>query len=199
RRVKGLMLQGETRYEEDGQARLSVADLAAPDQRYDLRQGFGRHLDELVGLARMLARGEVGCPKKVNLLVGKTGRRPHSGKTLNPSCFHTNFLEQFPLRTIPGILAWVQPARGDFVQVAECGVAVLLDEENRRVGATGIGSKRHDGGRSRMPNHFELTNRVVGKSNGVDVQVDDFAGIEALGLQCWNSHVNGTLNPSAKR
>src|SRR5262245_17677704 len=165
------MLQDETRYEEDGENRLGVRDLALLDERNDLRQRFGRHLDELVGLPSVLTRGEVGCPKKVNPFVRKTGRRPYSGKTLDPTGFHTHFLEQLSLSTTPWILTGVQPARGDFVQVAKRRVAVLLDEENRGVGSVRIGSERHDGRRSRVSNHFELPHRVVRKPNGVDVEI----------------------------
>src|SRR6185503_13052966 len=193
------MLQGEPRYEEDGQARLSVTDLAAPDERNDLRQGLGRHFDELVRLAGMLARSQIGCPKKVNLLVGKAGRRPYSSKTLDPPRFHTDFLEQLPLCTYPGILTGVQPARRDLIQVVERRVTVLLDEQDRGIGTMGIGSEWHDGGRPGMADHFQLADGVVRKSNGIDVQIDDLAGVDAFALQCWNSHVNGTLNPSAKR
>src|SRR4051794_4117243 len=117
------MPQGETRYEKDGQAGLGVADLAALDEGHDLRQGLGRHLDELVRLAGMLARSQIRCPKKVNLLVGKAGRRPYSRKTLYPPRFHTDFFEQLPLCTYPWIFARIQPPSRDFIQVVERRVA----------------------------------------------------------------------------
>src|SRR4051812_33279121 len=147
----------------------------------------------------MLARSQIRCQKKVNLLVCKAGRRPYSSKTLYPPRFHTDFFEQLPLCTYPGILARVQPSSRDFIQVVERRVAVLLDEEDRRVGTVRIGSEWHDGRRPRVADHFQLGDGVVRKPHGIDVQIDDLAAVDAFAVQCWNSHVNGTLNPSAKR
>src|SRR3954469_2494997 len=134
------MLQGETSHEKDCQCGLRVADRAVPDQFEDLRKRLGRHLDELVRLARVLARRKIGRPKKVNAFVRETGRRPYSSKTLEPTGFHTDFFQQLPFSTYPRILARVQSPRRDLDECPIGRIAVLLNEEDRGIGSLGIGS-----------------------------------------------------------
>src|SRR5438045_9537491 len=76
----------------------------------DLGQRRGPHLDELVRLARVLRRHEIGRPKKVNAFVCETGSRPYSRETLEPTRFHTDFFQHLPLSTYPPIRARAQPA-----------------------------------------------------------------------------------------
>src|SRR5688572_30309065 len=147
----------------------------------------------------MLPCGQVGRPKEVNPLVREAGGRPYSSKTLNAPGFHTDFFEQLPFCTYPRILAGVQSSGGNLEQVVERRVAILFNEEDRRVGAARIGRKRDYRGGAGVADHLELSDRAVRESDGIDIEVDDLPGMNPLARQCWNSHVNGTLNPSANR
>src|SRR2546423_1026044 len=183
------MLQGETSHEKDSQCGLRVADHSVPDQFEDLRERLGRHLDELVRLPRVLARREIGCPKKGNAFVCETGGRPYGSKTLEPTGFHTDFFQQLPLSTYPRILARVQSAGRDLDECPIGRIPVLLNEEDSGIGSMGIGSEGNDGRRSWMPDHLELSRRLIGKPHGIDVQIDHSTRIDALALELHTAPV----------
>src|SRR5438045_1074630 len=184
------MLQGETSHEKDGQRGLRVADHAIPDQFEDLRKRLGRYLDELVRLARVLPRREIGRPKKVNAFVGETRGRPYSSETLEPTGCHTDFFQQLPLSTYPRILARVQSAGRDLNECLVGRIAILLNEEDGGIGPMGIGNEGNDGRRSRMSNHLELSRRLIRKPHGIDVQIEHPTRIHALALELHTPPVN---------
>src|SRR5438105_13906097 len=131
----------------------------------------------------MLAGGQVGCPKKVNAFVCKTGRRPYCSKTLDPPGFHTDLFEQLPLSTYPRILSRVQPARRDLDQCPIGGVPVLLNEQDRGVLTTRIRSERNHGSRSRVPDHLELSRGAIRKAHPIEVQVYDPSGVDSFSVE----------------
>src|SRR6267378_7771169 len=174
------MLQNETRHEEDAQHRLRVTDHPVADQLQDFRQRLGSHLDEFVWLPRMLARSQVGRPKKVYPFVGKTGRRPYSSKTLEPPGCHTDFLQQLAARAHLWRFARIQASRRDFDQRPVCGIAVLLDEQDRWVSTAWIGREGQHSGLPRVPYDLELSCRAVGKAHRVDVDIYDPPAVNSL-------------------
>src|SRR5579859_2383155 len=151
------MPQVETRYEEEAQRGLRIRYYPAPHELQRLRERLWHYFYELVGFSGMLVLRQVGCPKKVDAFVCKTRRRPYSSKTLDPSCFHTDLFQQLTARTGRRILARIQAAGGDLDQRSVRRVPILLDEQHRRIVAVRIGRERHDGRRTRMANHLQLS------------------------------------------
>ena len=81
-----------------------------------------------------------------------------------------------------GLSPRVEPAGGHLPDVLVGGVAELADQEHARGSApAGRIEERHDRRGSRMTEHLQLADRAVGKADGVEVEIDDAAGVEALG------------------
>src|SRR5690348_174810 len=195
----------ETRHIKDGGDALGVGDLPFLDPPQHLRQRPRHHLDELVPLVRGLAGGEVRRPEEMDPLVGEARRGPDRGHSLEAPRRHAGLLQELAAGARFGTLARREGAGGHFPQETVAGVPELADEENHGIVAAGVGRDRHDGRRAGVADDLELALGAVGEADGVDIHVEDAAGVGAPGgeshgyLVKSSSQVSGTLTPSASR
>src|SRR5256884_4047070 len=198
--------EDEARHIKDSHHGLCIADIAVPDASEDLRQRLWHDLNELVALARRRPGCQAARQVDVDHLIGEAGRSPNRCQPLQAAGRDPSLFEQLAPGTCLGIFARVECASRDLPQQAPCGVAVLADQEDRRVGiCLWGGGTRDGGGRARVADELQLSGGAVGKSHGVDVEPHDPARVDPAAFelhgypQRLKSHVTGTLNPSVRK
>src|SRR4051812_13549053 len=130
-----LQTSSESRREENEHGRLPIANLAALYQLQRVResQRFERH--EFVSFAAALAPGEPGCHESMNPLVDEAGCCVDRVRRLDVRGGTAGLFHESPPSTIHRQLVGVESARRYFVEEILGGVAVLLDQQDLRIGA----------------------------------------------------------------
>ena len=117
----------------------------------------------------------------MDLLVGETGSRVHGVHVLHRAGGAPRFFLQFTTCAGRRVLTRFEATSRNFIEKIQRGVAVLLDQQQLRIGTARVAQERHDRARPRMTHHLQLPLGTVGKAHRVDVEIDDAPRVGAAG------------------
>src|SRR5262245_11354071 len=97
----------------------------------------------------------------------------------------SRFLSKLTACTLVWRFVRIEPAGRHLVQVALRRIAILSDQHHLRIIPRWIAEKRHDSACARVTDHLELTRGPVGKSDGVDIEVEHAPGVHPARGDTW--------------
>jgi hypothetical protein len=165
--------------EQQTESRFRVLDLASPNHLQSSREWHRLQFEKFIRFMLSLSGRQTGCHEKVNFFVGEAGSRVHRKQLIHAFRRTPRFLFQLPGRAFTGIFSRIQASCWYLVEIALGRVPILPDQKNLRIVSGRVAEKWDHRAGTRMPHHLELTNRPVGKSDGIDVERNDLAGVGA--------------------
>src|SRR5665213_480131 len=135
-----------------------------------------------------LARRQANSHERMDYFVGETWSREKAEHRLHSLGGAPGFFLQFTHCTCDWCFVFLQFPRWNLVQVSSSRVPILPDEHYLRVGPRGIADERKNGRRTGVPYDLHVACTSVRKSDLIDIQRNDLAGIDSMRCDLWVGH-----------